>query len=203
MTMTVRVLIVAAAAALAGQASAAPPQIKIPPTVQLPQLEPLVPTCSDPAADHFLEVDISKRAPADATKVQRLSAWVTNDGVFHWPFVMRIRNIGDTPFSASKPGAQSVIVTEDDLTAGKKGRVVGSTVFDQIPAHSGVAVRFEFTAAAADVEKGKFHRIYTLSIKYDNQDEALINGRFGDCNLNNNKFFVEFDGSRKGWIFGK
>ena len=191
------------ALALAAGAWAAAPAITVPATVQLPQLEPLVPPCSDPAADHFLEVDISKRAPADATKVQRLSAWVTSDGVFHWPFVMRARNIGDQPFSASKPGAQSVVVTEDDLSSGKKGRVAGSTPFDKIPAHSGIAVRFEFTAPAADVAKGKFHRVYTLSLKYDNQDEALINGRYGDCNLRNNSFFVEFDGSRKGWIFGK
>src|SRR5262249_43239482 len=112
-------------------------------------------------------------------------------------------NIGDQPFIASKPGQQSAVVTEDDLASGAKGKVAGTQGFDRIDAHSGVAVRFEFTAPAEDVNKGKFHRIYTLSLKYNNQDEALVNGRYGDCNLGNNSWFVEFDGSRKGWIFGK
>lgn len=202
---TVRRLALGIAGTLAvGLATAAadPPQVSVPKTVQLPQLEPLFPTCADPAADHFLEVDISKRPPAGASRVQSLSAWVTEDGVFHWPFVMRIRNIGDQPFMG-KAGLQSAVVTEDDLAGKTKGRVVGSTPFDRINAHSGVAVRFEFTAPAEAVQKARFHRIYTLSIKYQEMSEAIVNGRYGDCNLRNNSFFVEFDGSRKGWIFGK
>jgi hypothetical protein len=115
---------------------------------------------------------------------------------------MRVRNIGDKAF-AGKAGKQSVVVTEDDLASGKKGRVVASVPFDRIEPRSGVAARFEFAAPAVDVQKGRFHRIYTLSIKYDQMDEALINGPFGDCELRDNSFFVEFDGSRKGWIFGK
>ena len=182
-------------------AVAAPPQVTVPNTVRLPTFDTLFPACSDPAADHFLEVDISKRPPAGATPVKP-SAWVTSDGVFHWPFVMRVRNIGDQPFMG-KAGLQSAVVTEDDLAGKTKGRVVGSTPFDRIDAHSGVAVRFEFTAPAEAVQKARFHRIYTLSIKYQEMSEAIVNGRYGDCNLRNNSFFVEFDGSRKGWIFGK
>ncbi len=183
-------------------AAVAAPQVTVPNTVQLPTFDTLFPACADPAADHFLEVDISKRPPAGATRVQSISAWVTEDGVFHWPFVMRLRNIGDQPF-IGKPGLQSAVVTEEDLAAKTKASVVGSTPFDRIDAHSGVAVRFEFTAPAEAVQKARFHRIYTLSIKYQEMSEAIVNGRYGDCNLRNNSFFVEFDGSRKGWIFGK
>lgn len=187
-------------AAATGGAVAA--DLTIPQHVRLPDLDPLIKTCADPAADHFLEVDISKRPPAGATRVQRVSGWVTPDGMFHWPFVMRIRNVGDKPF-AGKAGKQSVVITEDDLATGRKGRVAATAAFDRIEPRSGVAARFEFTAPAVDVAKGRFHRIYTLSIKYDLMDEALVNGPFGDCELRNNTFFVEFDGSRKGWIFAK
>jgi hypothetical protein len=176
--------------------------IKIPGHVILPQLEPLVPSCADPAADRFLEVDIAQRPPAGATRVQRLSAWVSSDGIFHWPFVMRVRNIGDQAFMG-KPGEQAVVVTEDDVAAGKKGRVAASVPFDRIAAHSGVAVRFEFAAPAADVEKGKFHRTYTLSIQYKKLDAQIANTRFGDCNLRNNTFTIDLDGSRKGWLSAK
>jgi hypothetical protein len=134
--------------------------------------------------------------------VQRLSAWVTPDGVFHWPFVMRARNLGDQPFFG-KTGEQSVVITEDDVLAGKKGRVVASVPFDRIAAHSGIAARFVFTAPADQVEKGKFRRVYTLALKYKNEGVGLISGRNGDCNLKNNTFAVEFDGSRKSWIFVK
>jgi hypothetical protein len=188
------------AAAFAGVATAA--DLTIPKTVKLPDIDPLLPLCSDPAADRFLEIDISHRAPAGATRVQRISAWVTPDGVFHWPFVMRVRNIGDKPF-AGKKGLQSVVVTEDDLITGKKGRVVAKVPFDRIAPRSGVAARFEFTAPAATVESGRFRRVYTLTIKYDKMDHALLNGPYGDCDLQNNTFAVEFNGSRKGWIFAK
>jgi hypothetical protein len=186
--------------AVCGAAYAA--ELKIPKEVRLPELEPLVPSCSDPAADRFLEIDISQRPPAGATRVQRLSAWVTPDGVFHWPFVMRARNIGDQPF-LGKPGEQAVVITEDDVSTGKKGRVVANVPFDRIAAHSGIAARFKFTAPADQVEKGKFRRVFTLSLDYKKMDVGLINGRNGDCNLKNNTFAVEFDGSRKGWIFVK
>lgn len=185
-----------------GCAAAQAADIKIPNHVILPQFEPLVPSCADPAADRFLEVDISQRPPAGATRVQRLSAWATSDGVFHWPFVMRVRNIGDQPF-LGKPGEQAVIVTEDDLATGKKGRVVGNVPFDRIAPHSGVAVRFEFTAPVADVEKGKFRRTYTLAIQYQKLSGQIANTRTGDCNLSNNTFTIQIDGSRKGWISGK
>jgi hypothetical protein len=94
-------------------------------------------------------------------------------------------------------------VTEDDLLTGKKGRVVASTPFDRIDPRSGVAARLMFQASAADMNKQRFHRIYTVSIKYDVMDDTLLTGQFGDCNLRNNEFFVEFDGSRKQWIYGK
>ena len=165
-------------------------------------MEPLVPACADPAADHFLEIDISQRPPAGATRVQRLSAWVTADGMFHWPFVMRIRNIGDQPF-VGKPGKQSAVVSVDDIAAKSKGAAISSIPFDRIQPHSGVTVRFEFTAPVESIQKAKFRRIYTLSIKYDELNEAIVTSRNGDCNLLNNSFHVEFDGSRKGWIFGK
>ncbi len=185
---------------LAGTSAAA--ELNIPKHVVLPQLEPLVPSCADPAADRFLEVDIAQRPPAGATRVQRLSAWVTPDGVFHWPFVMRVRNIGDQPFMG-KPGQQAVVVTEDDLAAGKKGRVVASVPFDRIAQHSGIAARFEFTAPAAEIEKGKFRRVYTLSVQYKHLGLEITNSRYGDCNLRNNSFVVDIDGSRKGWISAK
>jgi hypothetical protein len=189
------------ACALSSSAQSAP-DLNIPSTVQLPQLKPIVPDCADPAADRFLEIDISKRPPAGATRVSRLSAWVTPDGVFHWPFVMRVRNIGDQPF-VGKPWMQSAIVIEDEFAGRTKGKVAGETKFDRIAAHSGVAVRFEFTAPVEAIRKAKFHRIYTLSIKYDELSAAIVTGRNGDCDLLNNSFAVEFDGSRKGWIFGK
>jgi hypothetical protein len=185
-----------------GLAMAAPPTVVIPDHVQIPTLQPLVSPCSDPAADHWLEIDISQRPPAGATRVQKVSGWVTEDGIFHWPFVMRIRNIGDKAF-VGKPGKQNVVVTEDDVTAGKRGRVVSSVPFDRIEPHSGVAARFLFEAPAADMNKGKFHRVYTLAIKYNEMGDQIVNGQFGDCNLKNNTFFVEIDGGRKGWIFGQ
>jgi hypothetical protein len=187
---------------LAASAATSAQSLTIPPTVQLPQLKPLVSPCADPAADRFLEVDISKRPPPGATRVQRLSAWVTPDGVFHWPFVMRIRNPGDQPFMGTA-GKQSAVVTLDDLTAKTKGAVVGETPFERIAAHSGVAVRFEFTAPADAIQKAKFRRVYTLSIKYKELNEAIVSSRNGDCDLLNNSFAVEFDASRKGWIFSK
>lgn len=186
--------------ALAGTAGAA--ELNIPKHVVLPQLEPLVPPCADLAADRFLEVDIAQRPPAGATRIQRLSAWVTPDGIFHWPFVMRVRNIGDQPFMG-KPGEQAVVVTEDDLAAGKKGRIVASVPFDRIAPHSGLAARFEFAAPAADIEKGKFRRVYTLSIQYKHLGVEVTNSRTGDCNLRNNTFAIDIDGSRKGWISAK
>ena len=202
-TMTLLSMSAIAASGLASAAVAADaPPLNIPVTVRLPELEPLVPACADPAADHFLEIDISQRPPAGATRVQRLSAWVTADGIFHWPFVMRIRNIGDQPF-IGKAWMQSAIVIEDEFAGKTKGKVAGETKFDRIAAHSGVAVRFEFTAPAEVVRKAKFHRIYTLSIKYDEMSEAIVSGKNGDCDLQNNSFTVEFDGSRKGWIFAK
>lgn len=191
-----------AALLAATAAAAAPPGVDIPATVHLPQLQPLITPCSDPAADRFLEIDISQRPPAGATRVQKVSAWVTEDGVFHWPFVMRVRNIGDKPFMG-KAGKQSVVVTEDDLLTGKKGRVVASVPFDRIDPRSGVAARFLFEAPVDAINKRRFHRIYTLKIKYDDMGSALVDGAFGDCNLRNNEWFVEFDGSRPKWIFAK
>jgi hypothetical protein len=193
----------AAAACIAASAAlAAPPTVDIPATVHLPQLEPLITPCADPAADRFLEIDISQRAPAGATKVQKVSGWVTGDGIFHWPFVMRVRNIGDKPFMG-KAGKQSVVVVEDDLISGKKGRVVASVPFDRIDPRSGVAARFLFEAPVEAVNKRRFHRTYSLKIKYDDMGSALVDGPYGDCNLRNNEWFVEFDGSRPKWIFAK
>jgi hypothetical protein len=191
-----------AGAAVALSAGALAAELVIPQTVKLPDLKPLVAPCSDPAADRFLEIDISQRPPAGATRVQRVSGWVTPDGMFHWPFVMRVRNIGDQPFFG-KAGEQAVTITEDDITGGKKGRVVATVPFQNIPAHSGVAARFMFSAPADNVANGKFRRLYTLSIQYNKKSEQLINGKNGDCDLQNNTFAVEFDGSRKGWIFAK
>lgn len=195
-----RLLTAASFAVLASAANAAP--VNIPANVKMPELTPLVSPCSDPAADRFIEVDISQRPPAGAERIQRISAWVTPDGVLHWPFVMRVRNIGDQPFFG-KPGKQSALITEDDVNAKTKGKVVSKVAFDRIPAHSGLAVRFMFEAKATDVEKGNFHRIYTLSIKYDQLDQSITETKTGDCNLTNNTFFVELDGSRKGWLFAK
>ena len=183
-------------------ATATAADLAIPKHVRLPDLVPLVSACSDPAADRFIEIDISQRPPAGATRVERVGGWVTSDGIYHWPFVARIRNIGDQPF-IGKTGQQDAIVSEDDLVTGTKGRVVASVPFERVAQHSGLAVRFAFTAPADLVAKGKFRRVYTLSLNYKNQDYALINGRNGDCNLRNNEWFVEFDGSRKGWIFAK
>ena len=202
---TLRLIFIAGAmgSILAGAAFAASaPPLTIPITVKLPDLEPLVTPNADPAADHFIEIDFAHRPPPGATPVQRIGAWVTADGVFHWPFVMRIRNIGDKPFMG-KPGKQFVIVTMDDLAAKATGQEVSKTPFDRVDPRSGVAARFEFTAPAADVQAAKFHRIYTLSIRYDQLDMAIAGGPFGDSNLLNNSFKIEFDGSRKGWVFEK
>lgn len=184
---------------LAFTATAHAADLKVPVTVQLPQLQSLVSPCSDPAADRFLELDLMQRPPAGATRVPRIGGWVTPDGIFNWPFVMRVRNLGDQPF-IGQAGLQSVVVTEDDRLSGAKGKVVSNTPFAQIAAHSGVAARFLFSAPAADVEKGKFHRIYTLKLDYKKIDVALTGGRTGDCNLTNNTFTVEFNGKTKTWI---
>ncbi len=199
---TLSLALTLAASALATPVGQAATDVTLPKDIVLPQVEPLVPACADPAADHFLEVDISQRPPAGATRVQRISAWVTPDGIFHWPFVMRVRNLGDQPF-IGKTSGQAAVITLDDLTANKKGQVLTNVPFDRIAQHSGVAVRFEFTAPADQVSKGKFHRIYTLALKYKNEGVELIAGRNGDCNLRNNSFAIEFDASRKGWIFAK
>jgi hypothetical protein len=183
-------------------AAAAPGEFTVPVGVKLPEVEPLIPACADPAVDRFIEVDISQRPPAGATRIQKLSGWVTADGVFHWPLVMRLRNVGDKVF-AGKPGLQRAVLTEDDLKTGKKGRVVATVPFDRIEPRGGVGVRFEFTAKAEDMQKQNFHRIFTLAIKYDRMDASIVENKFGDCNLRNNEWFVEFDGSRKGWIFAK
>lgn len=191
------------ACALAGTAIAAnAPPGEFPKEIQLPPLESLVPPCADPAADHFIEIDISQRPPEGSTRVQRLSGWVTPDGIFHWPFVMRMRNIGDQPFLA-KPGQQFVTITLDDLTTGKRNQTLAKIPFDRVAAHSGMAARFEFSAPLEQAQKGRFHRIYTLAVKYEHMDAAIINGRNGDCNLRNNLFAIEFDGSRKNWIFAR
>jgi hypothetical protein len=184
-------------------ASAAPPAYNPPVgAVALPEFEPLIAPCADPAADHFMEIDISQRPPAGATRVQRLSGWVSEDGIFHWPFVMRLRNIGDKAF-VGKPGLQRAVLTEDDLKAGKKGRVLATVPFDRIDPRGGVGVRFMFEAPVADMEKLRFRRTYTLSIKYDRVDASIAENAYGDCNLRNNEFSVHFDGGRKGWIFVK
>jgi hypothetical protein len=126
-------------------------------------------------------------------------AWVTSDGVFHWPFVMRVRNLGDQPFMG-KPGKQSAVVTEEDLAA-KTKREVGNAKFDRIDQHGSLLVHFEFTAPRAAMEHASFHRLYTLSLKFDESDSKPLEGKYGDCHANNNQYRVEFDGSRKGWIF--
>ena len=127
------------------------------------------------------------------------SARITRSVTF---FVMRVRNIGDQPFMG-KPMLQSAIVIEDEFAGKTRGKVAGETKFDRIPAHSGVAVRFEFAAPVEVMRKATFHRIYTLSLKYDELSDAIVTGKNGDCDLQNNSFVIEFDGSRKGWIFAK
>ena len=188
-------VLTASAAAFAADA------IKIPQTMNMPVLEPLVPPCADPAADHFIEIDISQRPPAGSARVQRISGWVTADGVLHWPFVMRVRNIGDQVFIGT-PGKQSAQLIEKDLAKGTT-KTLATVPFDRVPAHSGVAVRFEFDAPAKEVEKGKFHRLYTLEINYGKQNDAIANPRYGDCNMRNNSFSIELDGSRPKWIYAK
>ena len=174
---------------------------EVPGSVKLPDLEPLIPACADPAADRFIEVDISQRPPAGTTRVQKLSGWITPDGVFHWPLVMRLRNVGDKTF-AGKPGLQRAVLTEQDQLSGKTREVV-TVPFDRIDARGGVGVRFQFTAPAADMAKQRFKKVFKLAIKYDRMDASIVSNQFGDCNLQNNEFSVTFDGSRKGWIFAK
>lgn len=176
-------------------------EFDVPVGVKLPELEPLISDCADPAVDRFIEVDISQRPPAGTTRIQKLSGWVSSDGVFHWPLVMRLRNVGDRAF-AGKPGLQRAIVTEQDLLSGKT-REVTNVPFDRIDPRGGVGVRFQFTAPAADMAKQRFKRVYKLSIKYDRLDASIVTNKFGDCNLRNNEFSLTFDGSRKGWIFAK
>ena len=36
--------------------------LTLPPTVHLPDVAPLIPDCADPAADHFISIDIWQRA---------------------------------------------------------------------------------------------------------------------------------------------
>jgi len=194
--------IASALCAFSAQSAWAEDAIKVPKQVRLPELTPLVSLCADPAADHFLEVDISQRPPAGAARVQRLGAWVTSDGMLHWPFVMRIRNISDQPFMG-EAGKQRARVVEKDLAVGGRERTVATSPFDRIDRYSGLAVRFEFAAPAKEVEKGKFHRIYTLDIQYDKLNETIVNSKNGDCNLRNNSFAIEFDGKRPAWIYGK
>ena len=173
--------------------------LTLPVTVHLPDVAPLIPDCADPAADHFISLDIWQRPPPGATQVGVVHAWLTSDGIFHWPFVMRVRNLGDQPF-VGKPGAQSAVVTEDDIVAKTKDRVVGSIKFDRLEPHGAALVHFEFTATRAAIEKQSFHRIYTLSLKLSGDQKAL-ESMYGDCHPKNNDYHVEFDGSRKGWIF--
>jgi hypothetical protein len=187
---------------LAIGASEPPGTLDFPKEIQIPPLVPLVPPCADPAADRFIEIDISQRPPPGSTRVPRLSGWITPDGLFHWPFVMRVRNIGDQPFFG-KPNRQYAAITETDIKGGGKARVVAKVQFDRIAAHSGLAMRFEFVAPADQAKRGRFHRRYALAITYEGMDGAIVNGRNGDCDLLNNKFSIEFDGSRKNWIFGK
>lgn len=194
------VLIASLAVAVAIPAFAEPPPFTLPNTIRLPDPPPLIPNCSDPAADHFLSLDLWQRPPAGAQQFAVQHAWLTPDGIFHWPFVMRVRNLGDQPF-VGKPGKQSAIVTEDDLLAGTKGKEIGSAKFDRIDQHGALLVHFEFTAPRAAVESGKFHRIYTLTLKFDETDQKGLESKYGDCRTNNNKYFVELDGSRKGWFF--
>ncbi|MDZ4866097.1 MAG: hypothetical protein SGI91_02140 [Alphaproteobacteria bacterium] len=187
--------------ALAFTLSAQAQAFDVPVGVKLPEIDPLIPACADPAADHFIEVDISQRPPAGTTRIQKLSGWVTPEGVFHWPLVMRLRNVGDRVF-AGKPGLQRAVLTEQDLLSGKT-REVMTVPFDRIDPRGGVGVRFQFTAPAADMAKQRFKKVFKLAIKYDRLDASIVSNQYGDCNLQNNEFSVTFDGSRKGWIFAK
>jgi hypothetical protein len=182
-------------------ATAQAQEFDVPVGVKLPELDPLIADCADPAVDRFIEVDISQRPPAGTTRIQKLSGWVTADGVFHWPLVMRLRNIGDRAF-AGKPGLQRAVVTEQDLLSGKT-REVTNVPFDRIEPRGGVGVRFQFTAPAADMAKQRFKKVFKLAIKYDRLDASIVTNKFGDCDLQNNEFSLTFDGSRKGWIFAK
>jgi hypothetical protein len=185
--------------AAASSANAAAP-LTLPNTVHLPDVAPLIPNCADPAADHFITIDMWSRQPAGATQVGVVHAWLTPDGIFHWPFVMRVRNLGDQPF-IGKPGKQSAVVTEDDVVANTKGRQVGSQTFDRIEPHGSLLVHFEFAAPRAVIEAQSFHRIYTLELKLDETDQKALESKYGDCHPKNNKYFIEIDGSRKGWVF--
>ncbi len=186
-------------AAFSLSASADTP-LTLPNTVHLPDVPPLIPNCADPAADHFITVDMWARPPAGTPQVGVVHAWLTPDGVFHWPFVMRVRNLGDQPF-IGKPAKQSAVVTEDDIVAKTQGRVVGSQNFDRLDPRGSLLVHFEFTAPRAAVEAHSFHRIYTLTLKFDESNQKALEGQYGDCNTTNNKYHIELDGSRKGWIF--
>jgi hypothetical protein len=174
--------------------------LKIPNIVHLPDVAPLIPNCSDPAADHFITIDMWTRPPAGVIQAAAIHAWVTPDGIFHWPLVMRVRNLGDQPFMG-KPGKQSAVITEDDVIANTKGKEVGSQKFDRIEPHGSLLVHFEFTAPRAVVEAQNFHRIYTLSLKLDESDRKALESTYGDCHPKNNSYFIEIDGSRKGWVF--
>jgi len=187
--------------ALAFTLSAQAQEFTVPGSVKLPDLEPLIPACADPAVDHFIEVDISQRPPAGVTRIQKLSGWITADAVFHWPLVMRLRNVGDRTF-AGKPGLQRAVLTEQDLLSGKTTELM-TVPFDRIDPRGGVGVRFQFTAPAADMAKQRFKKVFKLSIKYDRLDASIVSNQFGDCNLQNNEFSITFDGGRKGWIFAK
>jgi hypothetical protein len=175
--------------------------LTLPNTIKLPDVTPLIPNCADPAADHFITLDLWQRPPPGATQVGVVHAWLTPDGIFHWPFVMRVRNLGDQPF-IGKPGKQSAVVTEDDIVAKTKDREVGSAKFDRIEPRGSLLVHFEFTAPRAAIERHDFHRIYTLRLKLDEADAKALEGPYGDCHPANNQYHVEFDGSRSGWIFG-
>ena len=74
-----------------GLAAAAPPEVTVPGHVQIPELKPLISTCSDPAADHWLEIDISQRPPAGAARVQKISGWT------EIPQVLTIASQGGDP----------------------------------------------------------------------------------------------------------
>lgn len=191
----------ALAFALSASTAVQAQEFTVPVGVRLPELDPLIPPCADPAADRFIEVDISQRAPAGTTRIQKLSGWVSADGIFHWPLVMRLRNIGDKVF-VGKPGLQRAVLTEQDLLTGKT-REVAKVPFDRIDPRGGVGVRFQFEAPAADMQKQRFKKVFKLAIKYDQLDASIVSNTFGDCDLQNNEFSVTFDGSRKGWIFAK
>ena len=76
-------LAVAGVIAVASFSAQAEAPLKVPNTVHLPDIEPLIPNCADPAADHFVTLDMWARAPAGTTQVAALHAWLTPDGVFH------------------------------------------------------------------------------------------------------------------------